>query len=62
MGSRRAGASNMRGRGVGDEEASSNNVVEPWARRALGLIDGGPIPDSFFDALPDDELARWDST
>ncbi len=36
-------------------------AVEPPVKRALGFIAGGPLADSFFDALPDDELQRWES-
>jgi hypothetical protein len=35
--------------------------VHTPAPRQLGFIAGGPIADSFFDALPDDELALWES-
>lgn len=34
-------------------------VARP-AKRELGFMPGGPIPDSFFEPLPDDELARWE--
>jgi hypothetical protein len=29
--------------------------------RDLGVVAGGPIADTFFDALPDDELSHWES-
>jgi prevent-host-death family protein len=35
-------------------------AVDAPARRELGFVAGGAIPDTFFDELPDDELARWD--
>ena len=35
-------------------------AVDVPAKRELGFVAGGAIPDSFFDELPDDELARWD--
>ena len=33
--------------------------VEPPARRRMGFVQGS-VPDSFWDPLPDDELARWE--
>lgn len=44
--------------GEGNERDAS--LIEPTAERELDFVAGGPIPDSFFDALPDDELGRWD--
>ena len=35
-------------------------AVDAPAKRELGFVPGGAITDSFFDELPDDELARWD--
>jgi len=35
-------------------------AVERPAKRELGFMPGGPIPSSFFDPLPADELARWE--
>ena len=35
-------------------------AVDAPAKRELGFVAGGAIPDSFFDELPDDELARWE--
>ena len=35
-------------------------AVDAPAKRELGFVAGGAIPDSFFDELPNDELARWD--
>ena len=34
-------------------------AVEPPARRELGFLAGGPLPDSFFEPLPEDELDAW---
>lgn len=34
-------------------------AVEAPAKRELGFVAGGALPSSFFDELPDDELARW---
>lgn len=34
-------------------------AVEKPVKRELGFLPGGPIADSFFEPLPDDELARW---
>jgi prevent-host-death family protein len=36
-------------------------AVETPVKRELGFVAGGPIADTFFDALSDDELHRWDS-
>jgi len=36
-------------------------AVEAAAPRELGFVAGGPIPDSFFDPLPDADIARWES-
>ena len=36
-------------------------AVEAPVKRELGFVAGGPIADSFFDALPDDELHHWES-
>lgn len=30
------------------------------AERSLGFVEGFQAPESFFDPLPDDELAAWD--
>lgn len=30
------------------------------AERSLGFVEGFQVPESFFDPLPDDELAAWD--
>ena len=35
-------------------------AVDIPAKRELGFVAGGEIPESFFDELPEDELARWD--
>ncbi len=35
-------------------------AVDAPAKRELGFVAGGPVPDSFFDELPTHELARWD--
>lgn len=35
-------------------------AVEQPTKRELGFVAGGPIPESFFDELPDDELKRWE--
>jgi prevent-host-death family protein len=34
-------------------------AVHSPARRELGFVPGGPIPDSFWDPLPEDELRLW---
>ncbi len=34
-------------------------VAEP-ARRPLGFVPGGPIPETFFEPLSDAELAVWE--
>ncbi|MBW4032655.1 MAG: type II toxin-antitoxin system prevent-host-death family antitoxin [Acidobacteria bacterium] len=36
-------------------------ALEAPAKRELGFVPGGPIAESFFDELPDDELQRWES-
>lgn len=30
-------------------------------RRELGFVPGGPIPESFFDPLAEDELGGWEA-
>jgi prevent-host-death family protein len=34
-------------------------VVDP-AKRESGFMRGWTLPDSFFEPLPEDELARWE--
>jgi hypothetical protein len=31
-------------------------------KRELGFMPGGPIPESFFEPLPEEELSRWESS
>ena len=38
----------------------ATSPVEPPAKRGLGFVAGGPIADSFNDALSDDELRHWE--
>ena len=35
-------------------------AVQVPLKRELGFVAGGPIADGFFDALPDEELDRWE--
>lgn len=35
--------------------------LEPPATRETGFVDYA-VPDSFFDPLPEEELARWDGS
>ncbi len=35
-------------------------AVEAPGPRRLGFVPGGPLPASFFDPLPDDELEAWE--
>ena len=34
--------------------------IEDPPKRELGFMEGISLPDSFFDPLPDDELAAWE--
>ena len=43
------------------EPIPRDGVRQPLTNRELGFVAGGPIADTFFDALPDDELRRWKS-
>ena len=37
-----------------------NTTAEPTKqKRNLGFINGPPLPDSFFDPLPEEELQLW---
>jgi len=38
---------------------NSNNLNMPSPKRQLGFIDVPPIPDSFFEPLPEEELQAW---
>ena len=35
----------------------TNKTKEP--KRKLGFVKGSPLPDSFFDPLPEEELQAW---
>jgi prevent-host-death family protein len=35
------------------------SALKEAPRRELGFVPGGPLPDSFFEPLPEDELAQW---
>ena len=43
----------------GDHPAARLVPMEPRESRELGFVPY-PVPDEFFDALPDDELAAWE--
>jgi hypothetical protein len=34
--------------------------MDATGKRVLGFMPGGPIPESFFEPLPEDELRRWE--
>ncbi|HEY4210823.1 MAG TPA: hypothetical protein VGM84_05065 [Steroidobacteraceae bacterium] len=34
--------------------------MDAAGKRELGFMPGGPIPESFFEPLREDELARWE--
>ena len=37
-----------------------DNIADtPKRKRKLGFIDAPPLPDSFFDPLPEEELQLW---
>jgi prevent-host-death family protein len=36
-------------------------AIEKPTKRELGFVAGGPVPESFFEPLPDDELGHWES-
>ena len=39
---------------------AKNTAAEPSKqKRNLGFLHGPPLPDSFFDPLPEDELQLW---
>jgi len=39
------------------EEAQK--AEKPKAKRLLGFVDVPPLPDSFFDPLPEEDLQAW---
>ena len=40
--------------------ADNSDVTEKTtAKRQLGFVDCPPLPDSFFDPLPEEELQAW---
>jgi prevent-host-death family protein len=44
----------------GDVEVARIVGLEPRSERPLGFVASPPIPDSFFDPLPDVELDLWE--
>ena len=40
-------------------ESATEVTGEKKAKRKLGFVDVPPLPDSFFDPLPDEELELW---
>lgn len=36
--------------------------MDAAGKRELGFMPGGPIPDSFFEPLPEEELALWEGS
>ncbi|MGB3284438.1 MULTISPECIES: type II toxin-antitoxin system Phd/YefM family antitoxin [Mycolicibacter] len=45
----------------GDTPAARLVPIEPLGPRELGFV-AYTVPDDFFNALPEDELAAWDGT
>ena len=40
--------------------AENNDITEkPKPKRQLGFVDVPPLPESFFDPLPEEELQAW---
>ena len=39
--------------------ADDNTVDKPKTKRKLGFVEAPPLPDSFFDPLPEEELQLW---
>jgi len=39
--------------------AEDNAVEQPKPKRQLGFIKAPPLPKSFFDSLPEEELQEW---
>jgi len=42
-----------------DSDAPLNDFVETNQKIKLGFVKGSPLPDSFFDPLPEEELQAW---